>query len=452
MIDFLDVIKNRKSIRSFTEKTVDRAIIKKIIESAVYAPTNCNQQLWSFVVVDDQKTKERLVTEAASNTLIRRAPTIIVATYDGWNYKEAVQGASLAVGHILLAAKYYGVHASPMNSYGADTAVKKILNIPHSETICCFVVLGYPDEKAKNAPLVPRRPVEDVIHWGIFEEKKRPPFTYNPDNWTLDDLKNHQKYYCRKTFLGKEMDIMSTFERDLVHKNLKDLPGPIIDIFSYDGAYVREFPIVPIIALDLNTETSEYTKAAAELTAKHRMHSLSYILYNDAQKTLMAERAKAATMIYKAERLPRVVKEKVFKQTYATLETGGEFIIIARKRNLLLSLFFFVIKTIFGRDMRKTGIYNFFGPYKPLNLSTTLQSLREAGFQSIQWSGYFPIPTFYEEVYQMFLQYIKSEGSSYLHRDIRKDVISRTLSRIMKLQGFKKVGVLGSVVVITCKK
>lgn len=133
-------------------------------------------------------------------------------------------------------------------------------------------------------------------------------------------------------------------------------------------------------------------------------------------------------------------------------QTGGTFLIIARKSNIFLSFFFFIIKRFFGKDVRKTGIYTFFGPYEPIGLHRTLRQIKESGFRDVSWSGYFIIPTFYEKAYQMLLQYIRSEGSSYLHREERRNVISRILSLVMKIQGLHKFGRLGSVVVIRCKK
>jgi nitroreductase len=207
MRDFLDVITSRKSVRSFDSRAVSRQQIEEILRVATYAPTNCNQQLWNFIVIDDRAILERLVREAASSTILRRVPATIVVTYDGWNYKEAIQGASLALGNILLAAEYYGLATGPMNSYGADTQIKRILGIPQHETICCFVNIGYPSEKAKKEPNVPRRNVQDTIHWGHFEKRSRPTFSYEPNDWTLENLRSHQQYYCRKTFPGKEMDM-----------------------------------------------------------------------------------------------------------------------------------------------------------------------------------------------------------------------------------------------------
>jgi hypothetical protein len=418
---------------------------------AIYAPSNCNQQLWNFIVIDDQMTKEQLVKKAASSTLIRRAPVLVAVTYDGWNYKEAIQGASLAVSHLLLAAAYWGVGSLPMNSYGADNKIKKILGIPKTETICCFVALGYPDLKAKQAPIVKRRPVQEVIHWNHYSKRHLPPFTYQPNDWKLEDLISHQKYYSRKTIMGKEMDIMSKWDRDLIGVALSGKSGNVADLLTYDGAYLSQFDSrFRLHTIDLCKETSRYTKAAIE-THDVKVNLCSQHIYQPGGKIALRKKLDFATSFYKAERVPDSLKQDLYRQVHGSLKEGGELFVVARKKNLFLSIFFFVIRQFFGKDLRRTGIYNFFGPYQPIRIGKELQLLKKAGFK-VSWSGYFLFPPFYEQIYQMMLQYIKSEGSSYLHRERRENLISRFLSGIIRLQGVKRVGLLGSGVIIRCQK
>lgn len=441
MMDFLELIQTRKSIRSFSDKTVSRALIEKVLSAATYAPTNCNQQLWNFTVIKESTTKERLIKEAASNTLLRRSPVVVVVSYDGWNYKEALQGGALAVGHMLLAAHHYGLGSMPMNSYGADTKVKKILNIPDNQTICCFVLLGYPDARAEHASLVPRRSVKEATHWNSFTPQQSISYEYDPEKWSKKDLIAHQKYYCRKTFLGKEMDIMSSYERELVRRELRSLKGPVHDYFSYDGAYLREFPSeVSLTTFDLCEETAAYTEAAAHL-ADQKVTTKVFGARDGGSRGIAA-----SSSIFKNERIPHALRQQLYKNV------RGELIIIARKRNLFLSFFFFVIQHIFGSDVRKTGIYTFFGPYRPLSLGRTLEELKTAGFKDLEWHGYFFFPALYEQIYQMFLQYRASEGSSYLHRERRSNIITKLISLVLRIQGFMRFGWLGSVVVIRCHK
>ncbi len=444
MKDFLEVVRTRKSVRSFLPNKVSRELVEKVLDVAVQAPTNCNQQLWNFIVIDDPEVRERIVKEAAGNTLFRRVQTLIVVTYDAWNYKEAIQGASLAVENILLAATYYGVSASPVNSYGADTKVKKVLGIPEYEAICCFITLGLPDEKAEKAPLVPRKDARTVTHWNKFEKKLRAPYTYDPNDWSLEELCLHQRHYCRKTSLGKEMDLAGSYERALARKVLKDKTGPFLDLMSYDGSYIKDFPSAEVESIDLTQETSEYTLKVA--TPPKMVH-----VYDEHAEKFPSN-PHTITFIYKAERLSDTILEKLLTQAYKTLPRGGEFIIVARRRTSLFSLFLSSLRLVFGKDVRKTGIYAFFGPYRPISVSEIINLARHASFKDISWHGYFAFPSFFEQLYQMIVQYIKSEGSSYLHRDRRQDFISRSIEKILAFQGFSRLGILGSVAVIQCRK
>lgn len=448
MKDFLEIVQKRKSIRSFADTEVSRETIRKILECAIAAPTNCNQQRWNFIVVDEVEKKEQLIKMAASNTMFRRAPVVIAVTYDGWSNKEAIQGASLAVGHILLAAEYYGLNGLPMNSYGGDKRVKQVLGIPPDECICCFVALGYPDERAKNALPVPRRPLDEVLHWNQFETRLQPAFTYDPNDWTLEGLKQHHQHYCRKTFMGKEMDLAGSWERELVRLELSRIKGPIIDLFSYDGSYLSLFPDSEVTTFDTTKETAAYTGEAASLVDRE----VTAHVYEPDNANLTGQPARSATLIFKAERLPDSVLEDVLVKAYSSVVSGGELVIIARTKNIFFRVFFFLIPLVFGKDVRKTGIYTFFGPYQPVKIKKVLQQVERAGFEENSWAGYFAFPAFLEQIYQMIAQYIKSEGSSYLHRERRVDWISKSIDAILKWQGTKRVGILGSVVVITCKK
>ena len=448
MKDFLEVIQARKSVRSFSPEPVSRELIEKILAVAVAAPTNCNQQLWNFIVIDDPVVKDRLVKEAAGNTLFRRTPALIAVTYDGWNYKEALQGASLAVGHILLAATYYGVSASPVNSYGADSKIKKVLGIPKHETICCFVTLGFPDERTKLALPVPRKSVPDVVHWNAFETKLHAPFTYDPNDWSLAALRLHQRHYCRKTFLGKEMDLAGSYERALISKVLEGKSGPFLDLMSYDGSYLRDFPAGDLDTLDLIPEVAAYTQEAGALASRPIRATHVY----QEEKLTLPGAPRTITLIYKAERLSDSVLQKMFVQAYATLPVAGELIIVTRRRPSLFSGFLSLLRLKFGDDVRKTGMYAFFGPYRPVRASRLITVAKRAGFKDIKWNGYFALPSFFEQLYQMIVQYKRSEGSSYLHRERKVDGISRSIDAALSVQGFVRCGVLGSVAVIICKK
>lgn len=444
MKDFVKVVKTRKSIRSFSDKPVDKSDLLKILELATFAPTSCNQQLWNFVILDDISVKERLVNDAASNTMILKSPITIVMTYDGWNYKEAIQAASMATNNILLGANYYGFGAIAINSFGSEKKVKQILNIPENQTICCFILLGYPDSKASYSPIVPRRPVNELIHRNKFV-KNINSYSYDPEKWELSQLINHQKYYSRKTYLGKEMDLYNSYEKDLI-KNVmnKYVKGKNLDVLSYDGSYLSELSN-ETFCLDLCKETSLYTQQSAKI----KNLNFTFGVYDEL--LLKNNQFDSATLLFKAERLPTRFLNKILLLSYDSLKDNGKLIIVYRRDSLLFSLYYSMLRKMFGDDIRKTGIYSFFGPYKPLNSKKVIKMLKKSNYKKIKEFRYFLIPPFYENLFQMYLQYKKSDGSSYLHRIKRENNVTKLITKLIKKQGIRRSR-FGSISVVVASK
>jgi nitroreductase len=51
MMDLVEGIRQRKSVRAYTSKPVSRDVIREILEIACRAPSAMNSQPWEFVVV-----------------------------------------------------------------------------------------------------------------------------------------------------------------------------------------------------------------------------------------------------------------------------------------------------------------------------------------------------------------------------------------------------------------
>lgn len=64
----IDAIYERRSVRSYRAKTVDRRIVSALLDAAVQAPTALHEEPWAFVVVQDRDALRRL-SDAALKTL-----------------------------------------------------------------------------------------------------------------------------------------------------------------------------------------------------------------------------------------------------------------------------------------------------------------------------------------------------------------------------------------------
>ena len=448
MNNFTEVLRNRRSVRKFKDKEVPIGLIERIIEDATYAPTNCNQQLWKFIVITQQSIKDRLVNEAFSNTNIANAPVVIVGIYDSWDYKEAIQGASMATQNILLSATNLCLGIYPMNSYGNDKIVKNILKIPSNYVINCFILLGYAEDFYKTISHVNRRPYKEILCLNEFKSVFPPERSYDPEKWSKELLTDYQKYYCRKTFLGKEMDIMDNLERKLVKDVLSIIPNQhkIVDFFSYDGCYLNLFPNNFITSINLESETQKYVEASVDIYAQDKKLKIDYGLYDT-----FSQKYDIATIIFKIERLPKELRYDLYEKVNNSLTTNGRLLIIARKHSLIFNLYYLTIKILFGDDIRKTGLYAFWGPYKPLKNRKLLRELSENGFIIKKVEKYFPIPPFFNQVLQMFLQWKKSGGTSYLHRKKHKNLFTKILKFFIQRKTISST-IFGTLIVLEAEK
>ncbi len=81
-MSFLDIVRKRRSVRSYRPDPVPREAIDRCIEAARLAPSACNSQPWHFVVVDTPEMKDKFVEAAYSglhsmNAFARNAPVHI---------------------------------------------------------------------------------------------------------------------------------------------------------------------------------------------------------------------------------------------------------------------------------------------------------------------------------------------------------------------------------------
>ncbi len=62
-MELIEAIRTRRSVRSYENRAVPEAHIRRIIESATWAPSGFNKQPWKFIVIRERATIERMAAE-----------------------------------------------------------------------------------------------------------------------------------------------------------------------------------------------------------------------------------------------------------------------------------------------------------------------------------------------------------------------------------------------------
>ena len=106
--EFLEIIKTRRSVRSFIDKQVSNEDLKMILEAGEFAPSGMGKQSPYFVVIQDKKEREEVMKLNASFMGIDKdpyynAPTIILVLGDS-NVHTYVEDCSCAIENMLLMA------------------------------------------------------------------------------------------------------------------------------------------------------------------------------------------------------------------------------------------------------------------------------------------------------------------------------------------------------------
>jgi len=183
-MEIKEAIWDRRSIRRYKDKNINDDILKKIIEAGSMAPSACNQQRYSFIVINDVKVKARLIDEANAWQIGRAPVAIYVITDKTYNYRRSanIVGTAMSVQNMLLYAHSIGIASIVMAGYGIEPEVRKILSIPKSQEVICALSFGYADEN----PFKPlKRNINRIINYNFFSQNNNQK---DPSNWEWDDI------------------------------------------------------------------------------------------------------------------------------------------------------------------------------------------------------------------------------------------------------------------------
>jgi len=153
-MDFYEVIRTRRSIRSYKPDPIPEEVLSRVLDAARIAPSGSNRQPWKFIIVKDKTLKRRLVTACANQGFIGEAPIVIVACGYNIHYNRGgymgdmsmLVDVSIAFTHLILAARAEGLGTCWIGSFNNDE-VKKILGIPDDVNVVAITPLGYPKDE-----------------------------------------------------------------------------------------------------------------------------------------------------------------------------------------------------------------------------------------------------------------------------------------------------------------
>jgi nitroreductase len=152
--EVLPVFHTRWSPRSFSDREVSSADLRKVFEAARWAPSSNNEQPWRFIVGRrDSDTFQKIASSLMSfnQAWAPKAPILILGiakkhfSHNNSPNNFALFDLGAATSFVTLQAAALGLHTHQMAGFDQD-AVRKALQIPDDYAIGSVIALGYQGE------------------------------------------------------------------------------------------------------------------------------------------------------------------------------------------------------------------------------------------------------------------------------------------------------------------
>jgi nitroreductase len=178
-MDFDKVLKQRASIKDYSNKTpkIDRVI--DAIEAASLAPSPGNLQILKFIITEDKETVQK-VAKACQQQFVQDAPIILIVCSDSKRAKimfdkraktyvkhhvgAAIENLLLKITEMKLASTWVGAFS--------ETTLRNLLKIPDNIDIEVVIPIAHPLRKGKT--IQKRKPnLGNLVFFDTWDNKQQ---------------------------------------------------------------------------------------------------------------------------------------------------------------------------------------------------------------------------------------------------------------------------------------
>ncbi len=149
----LDLLRQRRSIRKFTDKKIETEKINILKEALVRSPTSKNSKPWTFIFVEDKEMLRKLSrSKPHGSSFLSGAPLGIVICGDSEKSDVWVEDCSIASIIVQLAAQSIGLGSCWIqirkrqynDTRSSEAYIQGLLGIPENRHVESVIAIGYP--------------------------------------------------------------------------------------------------------------------------------------------------------------------------------------------------------------------------------------------------------------------------------------------------------------------
>lgn len=152
----IELMRKRRSIRSFTGQPLENEQVALLVETLLRAPTSRNINPWEFVLVDDADLLAKLSTAKLHGSgFLKGAALAVVVCADETKSDVWVEDCSIAAILLQMTAQSLGLGScwaqirqrEHDKQTTAEQCVQELLGLPPQIRVEAIIGIGYPAEK-----------------------------------------------------------------------------------------------------------------------------------------------------------------------------------------------------------------------------------------------------------------------------------------------------------------
>ncbi len=179
--NFLELVRKRQSVRGYHPDPVEKDKLERCLEAARLAPSACNAQPWTFIVVSDAGIKNQLADLTSDRWLplnhwTKQAPVHVVIVVEQANLTSRLgarlkkrdfswMDVGIAAEHFCLQAVSEGL-GTCMLGWFKEEKVRALLHIPANRRVGLIITLGYPADVSIRPKI--RKAIPDMVRWNRY--------------------------------------------------------------------------------------------------------------------------------------------------------------------------------------------------------------------------------------------------------------------------------------------
>jgi nitroreductase len=169
-MEFLEVVRKRRSIRKYTSEKVSDEKLANILKAGRLAPSGSNRQPWKFIVIRGKEMKVKVAEACSQQLWMGDADTIIVGCWlpvPGLEDIRLMRDVTIAMENIVLAAVNEGLGDCWIGVNGdRERALRPLLQIPPDVGINALVTIGYSAEPPREKVV---KTLEEIVCYESYQ-------------------------------------------------------------------------------------------------------------------------------------------------------------------------------------------------------------------------------------------------------------------------------------------